>query len=116
MSPKNSVPAFLNLLEKTNCHHIVSQPAFAPIVSALQARLAEKQFKVQIIDLPQVHDIFPSLSKATSIERVERFPLSAKPFHKEEIVLYLHSSGSTGHPKPIPQNHAVVLQWCGTCE
>ena len=30
----------------------------------------------------------------------------------QDICTYIHSSGSTGYPKPIPQRHRQSLDWC----
>ena len=112
MSPKNSVPAFINLLEKTSCHRIISQPAFSPLIEAVQTQLSEKKYHVQLDELPPLHDVFPTIFGSGETAPVEPFPPPSKPHSMNDNVLYLHSSGSTGLPKPIPQPQNFMLEYC----
>lgn len=98
------------MFEKTGCHHVVSQPVFAPIVAAVKSQLELKQFDVKVEDLTSLHEIFPEFSGKQDAVLVEPFP-PTKPHHPDDIVLYIHSSGSTGLPKPVPQRQKIMLQW-----
>lgn len=111
MSPRNSVPALISMLEKTSCHRIISQNAFTPLVSAVQTQLAAQSFALEQSDLPDIYQIFPELQIAAA-SPVAPFPKSSVPHNPDDIVLYIHSSGSTGLPKPVPQRHINTLQWC----
>lgn len=112
MAPRNSDAAIAALLEKTSCRRILSQPSFAPTVSAVQTALDEKGIKVELQELPALHEIFPRYGKGRSVHNVAPFPASPKAPSQDDVVLYLHSSGSTGFPKPIPQRQGTLLQWC----
>lgn len=115
MSPKNSVPAIVNMLEKTSCHRIISQAMMGPLVSPTKAALEKKQFTLEYEELPDLLQIFPGLSGDAGKVDVVPFPAPVKPHDMDDIVLYLHSSGSTGFPKPIPQSQVAVLQWSSSC-
>lgn len=114
MSPKNSAPAIASMLEKTACHRLISQPALDPLVAAVQADLAQRHHALAVDGLPALERIFPRFGGDTNAA-VARFPPPEKPHDKYDIVLYLHSSGSTGFPKPIPQRQCAILQWSSSC-
>lgn len=112
MSPRNSVPAVVNLLEKTSCHRIITQHTFQPVVSSVLEELSIKNHHLQVDDIPDVFSIFPSLTAQST--PVAPYPPLPTPFDLDEVLLILHSSGSTGLPKPVPQKHVHVLEWCRT--
>jgi long-subunit acyl-CoA synthetase (AMP-forming) len=103
------------MLQKTSCSHVVSQSTFAAIIDAVQLGMSEKQLSLQYDELPSLPRIFPQFG-GDPTEPVEPFPPQTKPPMKDDIVLYLHSSGSTGLPKPIAQRQIAVLQWCNSRE
>lgn len=111
MSPRNTVAAFVNMMEKTSCRRVISQSAFSPVVNEIKAQLEDNGTHILVHDLPRLHDIFPQLSDS-AVQPVDPFPPAGKPHCMDDIVLYLHSSGSTGLPKPIPQRQETSVQWC----
>ncbi|KAH8088908.1 putative aminoadipate reductase [Cristinia sonorae] len=113
VSPRNNPQAVVNLLEKTNCHRIVSQASLQPLVKAITAILTEKNFPLQVNELPHINDVFPSLSQqhGEKAKNVERYPTPSAPHRPDDIVIYLHSSGSTGFPKAIPLTQRILTLW-----
>ena len=116
MSPRNSVPAVINMLEKSGCHHIVSQPAFDGVVSSVKVQLEGKNHSLRVHELPSLHKIFPQLGGSQDSVAVDPFPPNPSPPSMDSPALYLHSSGSTGLPKPIPQSHIAAVEWCSACK
>ncbi|CAL1703594.1 unnamed protein product [Somion occarium] len=116
MSPRNSPEAVVNMLEKTNCHRIITSPLVAPVTSAVQTLLAAKNYDLKVIELPSLRSTFPSLFSKDGevLLEVALYPPTKKTPNPDDVVLILHSSGSTGFPKPIPQTQKTVLQWCAT--
>lgn len=61
--------------------------------------------------MPNLRYVYPKLG----VERVEdEFEPYVSPLPKqtaEDLALVLHSSGSTGFPKAIPQTHAMMTAW-----
>lgn len=109
ISPRNSPEAIESMLEKANSHFVISQPAFAPLIVQTRA-LLNANYALRVEDLPDLYRIFPALEN--SLSSVEPYPERSSCPSMDEICVYLHSSGSTGHPKPVPQTHRQVLEWC----
>lgn len=111
MSPKNSVAAIINLLEKTSCHRVVSQAVLEPLMATVKSDLMKKGYLVQVDSLPELRTIFPNLEGGTT--KVAPYPKIRGLKGPNDIIVILHSSGSTGLPKPVPQRRCDVLDWCG---
>lgn len=115
MSPRNSASAVINLLEKTGSHRIVTNDHVSSLRAEVQAELAAKNYDLQVDSMPGLYDAFPSLRPATNghavngMHKVTPYPPRSTPPPPDERVLYLHSSGSTGFPKPIPLTSKIML-------
>jgi acyl-coenzyme A synthetase/AMP-(fatty) acid ligase len=72
-------------------------------------------YELVIEEVPSLHDIFPKLGVETEHDPFTPFEANSKP-KLDEIAIYLHSSGSTGLPKAIPQTHQTLIDWTSTCE
>jgi acyl-coenzyme A synthetase/AMP-(fatty) acid ligase len=72
-------------------------------------------YELVIEEVPSLHDIFPKLGVETEHDPFTPFKTDYKP-SLDEIAMYLHSSGSTGFPKAIPQTHQTLLDWMSMCE
>ena len=90
---------------------IISQPAFASVMADIKSELQKSGVDLTIDELPSLQQIFPDFGPSGDA-KVHPFPAAEKRPAPEDIVLYLHSSGSTGFPKPIPQRQVTVLEWC----
>ncbi|KAL6300002.1 hypothetical protein BKA93DRAFT_741263 [Sparassis latifolia] len=108
MSPRNSAAAIVKMLQGTDCHRIVHHAPFVSLTDAVRAALPES-YHLQLDVLPSLSDVFPAFA-SPSAEHIS----PPKPYFQtkpHDPVLYLHSSGSTGFPKPIPQSQLSVLHW-----
>lgn len=89
-SPRNSQDAQVSLLKSTSCKKFLHTPEFAAQMQALAMHHSE----LNPIEIPCLDEI------------LHRDPAS-KPYYnfrrpqEDDIALILHSSGSTGLPKPI---------------
>ncbi|GBE84591.1 acetyl-CoA synthetase-like protein [Sparassis crispa] len=114
MSPRNSAAAIVKMLKGTDCHRIVHHAPFISLTDAVRAALPET-YNLQFDVLPNLSDIFPSFASPSAGLFSSPEPYSTctdTPISRpHEPVLYLHSSGSTGFPKPIPQSQLSVLHW-----
>ncbi|KAK1596905.1 thioester reductase domain-containing protein [Colletotrichum navitas] len=89
-SPRNSFEGHMNLFEKTDCHVIFFDPSFEDVVQPL---LEERPMHAVEVT---------SADGWLSDDEVPHFPYD-KTFDeaKYDPVVVLHSSGSTGLPKPL---------------
>ncbi|ELU36209.1 AMP-binding domain-containing protein [Rhizoctonia solani AG-1 IA] len=70
------------------------------IIPQLSNSLAEVDSPVQFIDLPSLDQVLPDLGKAKREPAHKPFP-PLKAISGDTIISILHSTGSTGMPKPI---------------
>ena len=116
MSPKNSTPAVVNMFDKTACRRVIAQDDFAGLLGELRAHLQGAGADLRVDRLPDVWEVFPDLGRAADATPVKPFPPSPKPLCMTDDVIYLHSSGSTGFPKPITLNQYQTVEWCRSRE
>ena len=112
MSPRNSPDAVVHMLEQTSCHYIITQASLMPLVSAVRDRCNSKDFVVHVEDLPDIYEMFPTLKNPNGPSSYTPYPAVDDDHSKDDVALYIHSSGSTGFPKPIPQTQTTMLEWC----
>jgi acyl-coenzyme A synthetase/AMP-(fatty) acid ligase len=69
--------------------------------------LDKESYPLEIQELPRLSDIYPHLVGQQAHEEDDPLDLPHFAF-SSNVEMYLHSSGSTGFPKPIPYSHAVM--------
>ncbi|KAI0087796.1 hypothetical protein BDY19DRAFT_1010558 [Irpex rosettiformis] len=113
MSPKISPEAIANLLKKTSSHRVITQDAFLPTLKALQSQLAGEEYSLTIDNLIPLDAAFPTLKLGTDVGGLPEgpYPKDSQEPGMDDIVMYSHSSGSTGLPKPVPLTRRIQLQW-----
>ncbi|KAM0813786.1 putative Acetyl-CoA synthetase-like protein [Seiridium cardinale] len=97
-SPRNTLEAHLHLLNETDCHTFLMPPGFPlPVVKQI---LGQKAMRVLEI---------PDLQYWIKEEPVKHYPYT-KTFTEARLdpFVVLHTSGSTGMPKPIIQTHGTT--------
>ncbi|KAJ3579990.1 hypothetical protein NPX13_g582 [Xylaria arbuscula] len=99
MSPKNSTEGTLAVLEATKCNIWVSagDAASIPLVNEVLQRRPLKALQLD------------SLDELLNVASVKPFPYT-KTFEQamNEPFCFLHTSGTTGIPKPIPWSHGLI--------
>ncbi|KAF9000302.1 hypothetical protein BDQ17DRAFT_1427302 [Cyathus striatus] len=60
---------------------------------------------------PMITQLFPNLGKEDIEHPFSPYPPLHKDLKPTDVGLYLHSSGSTGFPKAIPQRIHTILTW-----
>ena len=113
MSPRNTAEAVYSLMQRTNTHKVVFDIPLQSLVRSVAA-LAEKDgYHLELVNAPSLQELYPFVYSDTAEDTVDvaLYPSPDKPTSPNDLVMYLHSSGSTGLPKPIPQTHLRTLEW-----
>lgn len=98
-SPRNSIPAHVNLFNLLDCTVLLAPNPQPPMVSALTAA-----HKLHVAEVPDLHELLT--------KRHPHYPYT-KTFDgaSHEPLLAFHTSGSTGLPKPIVWSHAFAAAY-----
>lgn len=110
ISPRVSVAGICHLLTQTETHHVVAGggSAIAHLVAGVQSSVTEKQHNLQIVPLPSFEELFLELSQPHIWHTHEEFPDISKS-SDDSVTAVLHSSGSTGLPRPVVYNQEGML-------
>jgi thioester reductase-like protein len=97
-SPRNTLEAHLSLFEKTDCNDFLLPPQFPlPVIKQI---LAAREMRV--LEIPGMDHWIKDVD-------VKPYPYTKKfADAKHEPFVVLHTSGSTGMPKPIVLNHGTL--------
>lgn len=106
VSPRVSVAGICHLLISTETHHMVSGggSAISRLAEGVQSSTEESNHQLNTFRLPSYKELFqPHLRDTLSL-----FP-NIQPASGDTIVAILHSSGSTGLPRPILYSQECLL-------
>ncbi|KAN0095473.1 putative NRPS-like enzyme [Hyaloscypha variabilis] len=103
-SPRNSKAAFSSLLSRLECTKLVCTNPEPPAVSVIL-----EEHAMQKLHIPSIHELL-------SYENVENYPFN-KSFEEERDnpIFVLHTSGSTGIPKPMIYKNEFVTRIVNLC-
>lgn len=76
------------------------------------ASVIDKEYTLSIEEIPTLAQIFPRLGSEVVNDPFVPYPAPNPLRALDDIVMYIHSSGSTGFPKPIKQTNEIILEWC----
>lgn len=98
-----------NLLRKTDCHDMIlgGGSAISSLFAETQAELVAdaSAHVVDVIELPSAQLLYPNLDSGVDEHdrtSVLTYPIPADVNDLDAIRFYIHSSGTTSLPKPIP--------------
>ncbi|KZP17473.1 putative aminoadipate reductase [Athelia psychrophila] len=112
IAPRNSAEAVVLMLQKSGCHRILTTSAtLGPLISQIKA-LTPADSAITFEDAPTVSQCYPYLGQEMHSHPFLSYPPPQAPLDLDQLLFYLHSSGSTGFPKPIPQTSRTLLGWC----
>ncbi|KAG2145295.1 putative aminoadipate reductase [Suillus bovinus] len=117
MSPRNSVAAVTSMMHKTGCRRLITtQHSLASLIDGIKASFVSvtQTSQLQIDEIPALKHLYPSLVSGTLIEDIVPYSFPRLPLSENNVLFYLHSSGSTGFPKPIPIGNLTAIHWCIT--
>jgi len=117
MSPRNTPAAIANLLILSSSHRLLATCAtLSDLIKDVKAEIFAKDptYELLIEELPALDVIFPRLGLESEGDSFIPYPdIKVRPA-LSEVCMYLHSSGSTGLPKVIPQTHKALINWAGS--
>lgn len=113
MSPRNTASAIIKLLKDTSCHRILTTyQTLGTLIDQIKTELAstDPTYDLTIDEVPLLSDIFPKLGHEKLPDLFEEYPTGRRA-GLDEVLMYLHSSGSTGLPKTVPQTFRSMVHW-----
>ncbi|KAI6042371.1 putative aminoadipate reductase [Pisolithus marmoratus] len=109
MSPRNSPAATISLLRTTKSHRLITtQSSLGSLISEVKRELATPGDEID--EPPTLATVYPYISEETVDSPFVPYPKGE--VNNDDIMFYLHSSGSTGFPKPIPITYLIGKHWC----
>lgn len=104
LSPRLTPAAHARLLRMTDCKTMIAAPEYAPVVSQIAQDLSDPAFtSLRTITRADYRAAPPTTPPATSSAA------AASALQAAKTAWIIHSSGSTGFPKPIPLSHRALL-------
>ncbi|KAG6861818.1 hypothetical protein C0995_011700 [Termitomyces sp. Mi166 len=115
ISTRNTPVAVAELLMKTSCRRLlVTNVALKSLIDETKARLSTFSYEVQIEEIPSLAVVYPQLAHETADYPFQSYPTPSRRPTAMDTCIIIHSSGSTGIPKPIPQTHMYWIQIAAT--
>ncbi|KZP33045.1 acetyl-CoA synthetase-like protein [Athelia psychrophila] len=112
ISSKNPAEALVSMLERSACHRvIITHASLGPLLRDVR-ELLPTDFPLAVEEIPTLSQCYPHLSNEVENDTFVPYPASQEGRSPDDLLFYLHSSGSTNFPKPIPQTDRTALSWC----
>ena len=97
-------------MKKTNCSRIVTlDHAYKALIDGI--RREHEATQLTVFELPTLRYAFPKLGQEVAADPFTPYPPPSKRPDLDSPAIYLHSSGSTGFPKPIAHSYRLQIQW-----
>ncbi|KAJ7855599.1 hypothetical protein B0H14DRAFT_3645801 [Mycena olivaceomarginata] len=111
---RTSTPAIIHLLRTAGAHRLLTTKlSLGSVVDTLSAELsaADLPYDLSIDEIPLLGQLYPHLGEETSRDPFVPYPSPTVRTPLDDVVMYLHSSGSTGLPKCIPETHRTLIHF-----
>ena len=102
---------------KTSSHRLIATcETLGDLMKGVKEEIFAKDptYELSIEELPALDAIFPRLGCEVKNDPFSPYPAIQIRPDLSEVCLYLHSSGSTGPPKIIPESHKVLINWAAS--
>ncbi|KAF4610030.1 hypothetical protein D9613_010647 [Agrocybe pediades] len=113
MSPRNTAAAIVKLMHDTSSHRLITTcETLKTLIDEIKSTFAtsDPSYDVSVEEVPPLSAIFPKLGEERLEDPFEQYPRGERPA-LDDVMWYLHSSGSTGMPKTIPQTFRSAVHW-----
>ncbi|CAK5275142.1 unnamed protein product [Mycena citricolor] len=113
ISHRNSAAAIAHLLESTDCHRVLTTRAsLEKLIDGVVSELAtqDPKYKLSVEEIPSLGQLYPHLGHETATDEFTPYPVPESIPPVTDIAFCLHSSGSTGFPKPIRISHRLLIE------
>ncbi|KAF8834980.1 acetyl-CoA synthetase-like protein, partial [Paxillus ammoniavirescens] len=108
VSPRNSAAAVADMMKKTNCSRIVTlDHAHHGLIDGIREELPDRELIID--ELPPLTYAFPKLGNESESDPFDPYPAAPSRPDLDRPAIYIHSSGSTGFPKPIAHSYKVQI-------
>ncbi|KAF8215639.1 hypothetical protein K438DRAFT_1926187 [Mycena galopus ATCC 62051] len=108
---RNSPAAITHLLGTAGSHRLLTtKSSLGYLVDPVSADFScmDPPYALSIEEIPLLGQLYPHLGHETNEHPFKPYPSGTARI--DDLALYLHSSGSTGLPKCIPQTHRSIIQ------
>ena len=103
-------------MKKINTSRIVTlQHAHQTLIDGVREQLENSGLAFTVDEIPTVSYAFPKLGHEVEADLFVPYPPSASCPDPNAPLVYVHSSGSTGFPKPIPQSYKIKMHCIAHC-
>jgi acyl-CoA synthetase (AMP-forming)/AMP-acid ligase II len=104
LSPRNSEPALVDLMNKTNTKVLLYANQFSKVATKVSSNISDGAF-----NLASEVDIEQALQEENMAEKSLLASKSTSKEQLEDIAMIIHSSGTTGFPKPIYLSNRYLI-------
>ncbi|KAJ7615659.1 putative aminoadipate reductase [Mycena polygramma] len=114
ISIRNSEAAVLHLLSDSGAHRVLTtMGSLGHLVDtvAADASTMDPAYELTIEEIPLLGQIYPHLGHETTADVFVPYPGRPTRTPLDNVLMYLHSSGSTGFPKRIPETHRNIIHY-----
>ncbi|KAF8892830.1 acetyl-CoA synthetase-like protein [Gymnopilus junonius] len=114
ISSRNTPAAVVNFLKKTNCHCLLTtRSTLHELLDGISVKLQIEVSSYQLLvdDIPSLQEIYPKLGHEHEDDPFVPYSSQTARPAITDTAIYIHSSGSTGFPKAIPQTHEILIHW-----
>ncbi|KAJ6487136.1 putative aminoadipate reductase [Mycena vitilis] len=114
ISPRNSEAAVLHLLSNSGAHRVLAtMGSLGHLVDAVAADASAMNpaYELTIEEVPLLGQLYPRLGRETTEDTFVPYPSPSTPIELDNVLMYLHSSGSTGFPKRIPETNRNIIHY-----
>ncbi|KAJ7052222.1 putative aminoadipate reductase [Mycena amicta] len=114
ISHRNPAAALKHLVTATKAHRLLTtRGSLAQTIDSLAADILAHTppYALSVQEIPTLAQLYPFIGRETPEDSFTPYPRPSKRAALDDVASYLHSSGSTGLPKPIPLTHRTSVDF-----